>query len=362
MVFWCLLDVVLILLSFIGIVVGENTIKDAIFKSICLILFIVSAFRYNLATDYSEYVAMYYASTLEDIKLYPEISFTCISVLLKSLGLSFQSLFVFYSALSLFFFIKALNYWTDRIDARILAVAFFSMSIFYGFWESMNTIRQTAAAFVLFYGFRYLFERKYIKFVCFVCFASFFHYSALICLVSFFLPLNLSKCVHVFIVLTISIIFSLFGIENIFYWVFAIVGRGESYASLNPVTGSGLGILYFLLFCFFSVLYSGKSNKEIFCCSMLTYGIAVKIMFLNIDVIGRLSQYWFVFVYVSVVLALQKFSNKHTYIVAFIFLAGLCYPMHIYMLNNEETSESRLDDRRGSAGNISYSMNFKIMD
>lgn len=362
MIFWSLLDVGVIFLSIIGIVVDDNVLKSVIFKVICLILFIVSAFRYNLATDYSEYVEMFYSASLDDIRLYPEVSFTIISAFLNSSGFSSQSLFVFYAALSLFFFVKALNYWIDNFDVRILAVAFFSMSMFYGFWESMNTIRQTAAAFIMFYGFRYLFEKKYIQFTLFVGFASFFHYSAIVCLVSPFLPMTLNSYTRVCTVLFFGIIFLLFKVENIFYWLFSLVGRGESYAFLSPVTGSGLGVLYFLCILLFSFLFISKNNRDVFCFSMLTYGITLKIIFLNVDVIGRLSQYWFVFVYVSVALALHKFSNKYFCVASFVFLVGLCYPMHVYMLNNEETSDSRLEDPRYSAGNISYTMNFKIMD
>lgn len=104
MIFWSLLDVSVIFLSIIGIVVDDNVLKSVIFKIICLILFIVSAFRYNLATDYSEYVEMFYSASLDNIRLYPEVSFTIISAFLNSSGFSSQSLFVFYAALSLFFF------------------------------------------------------------------------------------------------------------------------------------------------------------------------------------------------------------------------------------------------------------------
>ena len=363
MAFWICLDIFLVLLTLSGLTVNKRRKKKILIKFIYLILFFVSAFRYNLATDYSAYVDMFYEVSINDNKIYPEYSYKLFSEILRNLSFDYQSIFVIYTIICIYFLYKAAKYWSNANEnIELIVVCFFALGFIDGFWESMNTIRQTAAALVILYGSRFLYEKKHFKFLCYVTLSVFFHYSAIICISMLLLPLKIKNKKILVTLCASSFFIKYLGIEQALYFIFSIIGRGTSYINLAATTGSGIGIVYIIsLFVFSSIFLDYRDSKNVFCNTMFLYGVIVKFVFINFDVIGRFSQYFFSFYFLSIPMVLLNFlHSRKVKIIPIIFLLA-CIPVHLYMLYHESISDTRKVDVRTSAGNIDYKMNFNIL-
>lgn len=138
-------------------------------------IFTMSALRYDVGWDYSEYVGLIESGVdkVNSSRMEP------LSKVLLSLGayLKFYPIvFIFYSFLTLFVVHKMIS----RFSAShsISWLVYFCMPLF--FLASLSTIRQSLSMALVFYSFMYLFNNKIEKYILVVIIASLFHYSALI--------------------------------------------------------------------------------------------------------------------------------------------------------------------------------------
>lgn len=153
--------------------------------SICLTLAIptlLSAFRFQVGTDYSNYDFLFnYLREhtwkhilVTDIKW--EIGFKILVKWLATIGNN-QFIFGTLSLLTLCFFIYSLKYY-ESCDIQI---SYFIYLFFY-FWGALNIVRQSLALAIIFYAYHFIFENKKFKFYLYVFLATTIHTSAIIIL------------------------------------------------------------------------------------------------------------------------------------------------------------------------------------
>lgn len=181
--------------------VNEN---DSNIKRILLVLgiifppILISTIRYGIGTDYFEYLH-YYEMIRKNLSisyiwgffskepLY--VIFTCLGHFIDgSIGINFV-----FSCLYMFFMLKAILYFKDKISITLALFILYLLN----YLMSFNIIRQITAVAIIFYAFRYIFEKKPIKYFLWVIIAGMFHKTAYLMILLYLLNFKVdSKTVN----------------------------------------------------------------------------------------------------------------------------------------------------------------------
>lgn len=359
MLYWIIFSIFILILLWCSILCKNTACYTN--KVAYLFITLVSGFRYMIGGDYSEYINMYYDADILVLKAYPEISFTIISVLLKYFGLSYQCLFLVYTLIISIFFYKGLTYYIKNPQIIGIAIGLYYSSLFVGYWESMNTIRQMAAVMVCFYGTRFLLKKNLKKYFLWVIVAIFLHYSAIISLLAPIMTrLQLSKKVC-FGIMSVSIISIKFHFVDIFYYFFSLTGRGLSYiGKLNEFPGTNLGfilLLFIYLFCL--LLYQNNDNIQRINFTLYTWGIIFYILFLPTAHLSRFSFFFLIHMYVTIAYVLYYKISPRLFILGVLLLSNILF---LFKLSTIPNNENLINNVRESANNIEYQINIKLFD
>lgn len=161
-------------LAFFVILENVNVKILPIFKLLTVVLLIsISGFRYEIGSDYQNYVFMF--DNLDDYPLL-EYGFKYLVLAITLIGGSVQHLFLFTSALIILLLAYTINKYNRRCFFTALAVYVISFVYF----ESMNTVRQAIAiSFMCYAVCSYIFNKKRWAFLLLVILSSLFHSSAI---------------------------------------------------------------------------------------------------------------------------------------------------------------------------------------
>lgn len=170
----------------IRIKVNDYTDKNKnniIFHTICsgIPLFVISAFRYNVGTDYQGYLRDILWTRL-NATFFVEPFFKFLYKGIVKYNLNEQWFFIITSGLIVFTFI----YYVFRESPMpILSIFLFWGTTYY--FCSMNGIRQFLAIAVLLLSLKYVEERQLVKFLTFIALAACIHLSSVVFIVIYFL-------------------------------------------------------------------------------------------------------------------------------------------------------------------------------
>ena len=172
-----------------------------IFMTVSLIL--ISGLRFG-GGDYFTYyhIYEYYANTFsESLKSLDEPGMRFICWVLVKFTKDPVALFLTSAIITIGLSMRVIYKQTDRL---LMASLLF---LFLGCWhESFNAVRQCLAAAIIFCGFNYLKDKKFIKYSVIVFIAFLFHRSALIMILPFFIVRNKISRRNIFLIIVGSII------------------------------------------------------------------------------------------------------------------------------------------------------------
>lgn len=146
---------------------------------------VVSGLRYDVGTDYFfTYVPMFdrIAAGVPFAEIDVEPGFWLLNVIIQWMGGGYVWLFTLTSAFVICFMWKGIF---DQSAIPWLSIAIFVLGE--GFFVSMNGVRQYMALAVVFFGFRYVKERRFWKYALCVLFGALFHMTILVFLPVYFL-------------------------------------------------------------------------------------------------------------------------------------------------------------------------------
>ncbi|WP_425609801.1 EpsG family protein, partial [Vibrio splendidus] len=174
----------IIVLIFVSVFIfsKNNHISNFAYFSVFLYLTLLSGFRYDVGTDFSNYLHYFYLIELgyDDVA---EISFVYLFKFSQFIGLTEQFVFFVLALIISFGFISYFKYFCDK--SGFLAIyLFFTVSIFY--FASFNLVRQFTAVAIFLFSVRYIIERRMFKYILMILFSSSFHISALLMLPLYF--------------------------------------------------------------------------------------------------------------------------------------------------------------------------------
>lgn len=278
---------------------GRTRIDCWIFLCIAfLLVFIPSAIRYDIGTDYLNYLRILESGSYVEYR-FKEPIFYFINLFIDSTGLGFQWLFFIFSFIFTFVAFKSYS----RKNSWLLHFLFFSMLWFFSF----NGIRQAIAlSFCLLALFNY-FERRYVWFFVLVVIASFFHQSALLVGLAgilAFIPLLFQFKAHIAPLVFIAILaVGFFSINIILFYMeqtLNLLGMTK-YASyfhnskhfIPRDFGTGLGVLAKVMFSIY-VIFNTKSylyhNKRYWLLIALIFAYSLGLVLANnIVIFGRMA-------------------------------------------------------------------------
>lgn len=149
------------------------------------VLTLVSGLRYRVGTDFMSYYywrAADWSSVWRNILSFNEGGFSLLTGLSRMIWNDGQSLILFSAIITV-----GLYCWTiyRRSSTYLLSMLLY---LFLGQWQgSFNGVRQYLAAAILFSGYRFILEKKYLQYSLIVLTASLFHKSAIVMVLPCFL-------------------------------------------------------------------------------------------------------------------------------------------------------------------------------
>ncbi|VTU07114.1 Uncharacterised protein [Actinobacillus indolicus] len=274
-------------LAFLSQIENKKVYKDVLYTLSFFIVWLVGAFRYNVGTDYPNYVYIF-----ENIDEYEfgklEPLYYLLNQLILYLNLDAQWLFFVTSFIITFFVYKV-----GKNYHRGWFVVFFIL-LFY--FQSFNIVRQIVAMSIMLYGIHSLIHSSNWKFLICILFAAGFHYSAFI-----FLPLFIFRkvrigwftgiimlCLCLFIITKLDIVNIILQnpiIQDSKYGVYAF----NEYNKETEI-GSGVGIVIQLLIpiSFLLLVIFMKDLKGYSIISLLCIGFIISmLMTLNVYIFTR---------------------------------------------------------------------------
>lgn len=181
---------VLMLILSILFLILEKKAKKKWIKTICYIMavmpfFIVSAFRYDIGTDYTRRYVFDYNRTLQGIDV-PNLEIL-FKVIMKFCIIFTEEPYLMFAITSAIIVGFILGTSFSKSKDKILSVCIFLLGGF--FFDSLNIMRQYMAMSLIFFGYQFLLKSKrwYLAYVVTVILATLIHSSAIIMLILVFL-------------------------------------------------------------------------------------------------------------------------------------------------------------------------------
>lgn len=181
---------VLMLILSILFLILEKKAKKKWIKIICCIMavmpfFIVSAFRYDIGTDYTRRYVFDYNRTLQGIDV-PNLEIL-FKVIMKFCIIFTEEPYLMFAITSAIIVGFILGTSFSKSKDKILSVCIFLLGGF--FFDSLNIMRQYMAMSLIFFGYQFLLKSKrwYLAYIVTVILATLIHSSAIIMLILVFL-------------------------------------------------------------------------------------------------------------------------------------------------------------------------------
>jgi len=289
---------------------GKTEDKAAFFVVTTMILF-VSAFRHEYATsDTGDYMNWFIRTGVTDIESLSwlfekrEWGFFLFQKILYMISPSPLFFMMASSAVIIIPFCFFVRKYSDDIYISFL---FFISYEYFPFF--MAGIRQAIAMVILISSYKYIRDRKLIKFLLCVYAAYTFHNTAIVFAFAYFI-VNLKGTIKQFTVIIVSFLLALIGKDYVTTFLFEILNwdRINSYEKYGgTVTFSGFIILFLiLLFCsFYRKKVLARDEKNIHFYNLMYVGVACQAFSEVIGEFFRVSMYFSVF---SVILLSKAIS------------------------------------------------------
>lgn len=195
-----------------------------------------------------------------------ELSYKLISHWIYQVGMNYKAVFFIYGTLSIFFLYKAVNiFCNNNFQKAVFLAAFFGIV----FITSMSVMRQFLAGCIVFYAIAlYIRKDKALPTLLLMIFASFFHYSAIIAIVMYFL-LPWTKRIPEYAKMILPVVCLIIGYLNIPGNMLSTISSflPDSYRHYSDsVTGnysSAGGTMHYILLAIFIAQFLMRKNTEV---------------------------------------------------------------------------------------------------
>jgi transmembrane protein EpsG len=293
-----------------------------------LILFMFSALRYQMGTDYEGYRRIFNIYLLDNNYRWNlfEPGFYHLINLTQIFTDNYQFFIATTSFFTLFFIYKALK------EQSIFM--FFSLLLYvemYFYFNSFNLVRQYMAIAVCFYALRYVVRRgHFLKYFSFVLLAASFHITAVVMLVVYpFLRLKINYQTLLFY--SFIVVISLFLYDFIAYFIAWIIPKYSIYLPVGKGGSANWLILFVILTLFTSFILRNRLVKASPYSSIYINGLFLSLPFLIIAydniIFFRISFFFVIYLIVLIPLCVYVLRRDINYFfsISFVTCIALIY-------------------------------------
>lgn len=231
---------------------SKKLLVGASFLLMIFPLWFISAFRYDVGTDYFNTYVKYFEHTKLGWKPYSEVLFQGLNDLLVYLNCDVVWLFIITSFVFLFFIFKTIVKNSENIFQSLIIL--FVSSIFF---SSLNNVRQYVGLAIGLYG---LMSTKNVKAIIFIIIGSMIHMSVILFLPFIFLKKLVFNKSSI-IILTIFLLMS----SPILCYIIRVILMNTKYNYFINIENSGYPLLYIIvnfIILFFSLLYFKNKDEK----------------------------------------------------------------------------------------------------
>lgn len=318
---------------------GSREIRLSSIGIILIIIALFSGFRDGVGVDTSAYIYIY-----DQIRDYGTTSFAVEKGFLylnKFVLLFSQNVHIFFFlvfCITLFFTQKFLHYFVPEKYIGFCFLVFISSSFYFVY--ALSGIRQGIAIGIVLYSFKYIVERKALRFFVLSLLAVCFHFSAVIVFPFYFIPRKLVPFNWFFLLLLICLIAGRY-VKFLFYMLVSNIGGHYAvYADLfsdfaNSSTGIGIigRIVLWVMIAYCFKKYAVHDIKNIILYNIFCSGVLLYVLFLNVDILVRLSEYFtatFIAILPLSIRGLKITTNRYCYMLLLLIMVCCLYFSAIY--------------------------------
>ena len=242
--------------------------------------------------DTAQYIEIYQYS---NIKNTPNNGVEKLFVLLNTL-INFivpykQFCIIFFSFIIIFLIYKTIYYFSSKISISVAIMGY--VSIFY--FQSYNLMRISLASAIMFFCFKYLYNKQYIKYLVGLLLALNIHFSSIIYIFPIFLLLVYKRSILFFYIIVIVAIISTIYFSDLISSL-VTYERYLNYFQTNEKSNIGLLVIINHIPVLAMLLYSKRLNLEkelIAIFTVFTFAsFIIGLLSYSISIIGRLYIYF----------------------------------------------------------------------
>lgn len=309
----------------------KNRKQEKISKIFLFLSFIIAYFfmavRYNIGTDYSYIYVPYFYGIGNGTMAFPEEGFNLLNKVIYILTGDYRILFAITSLIFIGLIYLAIKENSTNITISVLMI-FLGQSYFY----SMNMVRQAIAIAIIFYAYKYIKKKQFVKYLLASLLAFTIHNTSIVMIPTYFIAnLNMTRKTKVITALGIIAIASSLGrvIQNVlintkYYMYYDVYGTGNI-TTLLLITN----ILIFIL----SLYYHSKDDKEYNILSNINFmGFCMIIIGAYIPLVDRIVRYFTIFQILLVPKILEKEQNQKIRITLKLILFGVLFAIMYYQI------------------------------
>lgn len=313
---------------------------------IFVICFIISAFRdISIGRDTHAYMQFFHKVDNYGIdkNAYYEKGYQYFNLLISYFTSNKQAILIvssFVVLLTIFYFCY------KRSNYKFLSIYLLFSLMFY--YNSMNILRQYIAISIVIVAYKFVKERKFLKYLTTIILASSFHQSALFCLIMYFIPLfklnkkNITCMIGVSIAafLGFSLIFDFISIIFPSYKAYETIYEGKSLATFLEIIFYVILLITNISIIFFNRNKSNNNknhNDNVILTYFMLIGVLVTFLSLKINLINRIAEFFLIFSIVGVPNVISSIRNKKNKLIVLIFVIGITftYNMVIFVFRPE---------------------------
>lgn len=324
--------ILILIFSIIGeFKIGNRKILNIFTIATFFMLFIFSAFRYNVGTDYKNYIQLYEMFKQNPYSLsHIEIGYNILTYITTIFFNDYKGIFIITSFIINFFIYKGIR--NNSVNVPISLFLYISL---YFYCISFNLIRQFISISLIFYSISFLKKQQIKKYYLLVLIAISFHMTAI---VGLFIPrlkdiiLKGKQYVFLaFITLAMAIFFN-----NIFQYIIIFFPKYNFYSNY---TKGRIGGTFFIIVCILIISFVYKKSllkqnylnnfyiNMIFISVLLEGLSAINIMF------SRMSSYFYIFS-ILLIPEILKLFDKRLRVTLYLILIILSIMWFNYLLLN----------------------------
>lgn len=335
MLIYLSINIFIVLLAMILYSNEEKYTNNRINKTfLCItgfIIIFISGFRGDFTSDYNNYINLfnYYDNfsfrELFQVKFGQEIGYV---ILNRAIGIFTNNgiyIILITAIITIVMFLNEFKKYSVNIWLSVLL--FITIG---GYYTSFNLIRQILAVAIIFSGSKYIYERKFIKYLIFILIASLFHKTSLIMIVFYFIlnyRFNIKKLIIILASLLISMIYLdkiIFFIQKYFYSYY-VEGRygmnGFNYKNIILP----LAILIFVLFHYYKLNFN--NNKVNIWVNAIVFYTFFSLLGLKVQMVQRIADYFAPYALLIIPLIISEVRNKklRAIYIFFVISAAIVY-------------------------------------